>query len=213
MNKVEFLTELKMRIESLPQADVDAAVDYYTELIDVAMDTGLSSVAAVARLDSPESIANKILETGVPRRNHADIHNKRESIYEKPKRAPKRKRKAWEWILLVLGTPLLLILLLLTAIVFVVLTIAAFALLLVLYVLDLALAVAALAGLIIGPFTAMINSSVPLLLLLLGLVFLSAGTSFLLFSGCKSLTIQLIRLYRYFFHRRRAKFHERRTTV
>jgi len=213
MNKIEFLTELKMRLGGLPQSDIDAAIDYYTEIIDESMDAGLSSIAAVSHLDSPEEIAKQIKETEVPRKKRENIHNKRESMYEKPRRTPRRRLHVWEWILICLGFPIWGTLLLAAGIVCLALIIIGIVLIILLYVLDLVLAAMAVAGVIVSPFTAMIHSSFPLLFMLLGLTFLCAGLSLLLFGGCKKITVETVRLCRYFFHRRRAKFHERRLAV
>ncbi len=210
MNKIEFLTELKMQLDDLHPSDVDAAIDYYSELIEEAMEAGHSSVSAVARLDSPEQIAAHIRATGIPRRAHASIHNQRESMYEQPKRQPKRKRSPLAKLLLCVGAPLWLILLLLLGILVLILTVVGFALMIVLYAVNTALAVVAAAGIFVSLFVAIIHSSFPMFLAMLGITLLAAGFSLILFTLSRKLTIQVIRLCKYLFHRCRAKFHERR---
>ena len=112
MNKIEFLTELKMQLEGLRESDVDAAIDYYSEMIEDAMESGLSPVAAVSRLNSPAEIAAHIRTFGVPHRNRENIHNKRESMYEAPKRQPKKKRSPLSKLFLCFGAPIWLVLVL-----------------------------------------------------------------------------------------------------
>ncbi len=213
MNKIEFLTELKMALAALPPDDVDAAIDYYSEVIDDSVDAGLSPVAAVALLPTPEELAKKILSTEVPRRSSVGMHNRRESMYESPKRAPRRKRRAWEWILLAVAIPFLLVFAAAALILLFAVSLAGFAFLILLYALNLALAAVGVMGMVISPFSAIIHGSFPLFLLLFGIALFSLGSSLLLFACCKALTVQIIRLNRYLFHRGRAKFHERRTTV
>lgn len=213
MNKIEFLTELKMALHELPPNEVDAAVDYYSEHIDDSVDAGLSPVAAVALLPTPQELAKRILKSGVPHVSRAEIHNRRESMYETPRRAPRRKKRAWEWLLLALTIPFLLVFALVALVLILSLSLLGFALLLVLYTVDLALAAVAVAGVVVSPFSAIIHNSLPLFLLLFGIALFSSGAALLLFYGCRSLTIQIVRLNRYLFHRGRAKFHERRTTV
>ena len=213
MNKIEFLTELKMELEGLPPADVDAAVDYYNEIIDESIDAGLSPVAAVALLPTPAELAEKILATEVPHPRNGVVHNRRESMYEPPKRAPMRKRRAWEWCLLILAIPILLILTVAALVLLLAASLVGFVLLIALYILDLGLALLSLLGVFVVVLSSVIYSNLPLSLCLVGITLLSLGLSLLLFSGSRALTVQILRMNRYIFHRGRAKFHERRTTV
>lgn len=94
MNKQQFLTQLRARLWSIPQADANASVDYYAEMIDDRMEEGLSEEEAVAAVGDVDQIARSILaET---------------PVYPQPA-APQKQRKGlrwWEIVLLVLGSPI-----------------------------------------------------------------------------------------------------------
>ena len=93
MNKHEFLTNLRAKLWSIPEADRQRSVDYYAEMIDDRMEDGLSEEEAVAAIGDLDAIVKDILaET---------------SVAEPPKQEHKQKRKLswWEILLLVLGFP------------------------------------------------------------------------------------------------------------
>lgn len=87
MNKYEFLAQLRKQLESIPEEDARASVDYYAEMIDDRMEEGLSEEAAVAAVGDVKEIARNILE-------------------ETPAEQKKpRKIGGWIIILLILGAP------------------------------------------------------------------------------------------------------------
>lgn len=93
MNKYEFLAQLRKQLESIPEEDARASVDYYAEMIDDRMEEGLSEEAAVAAVGDVKEIARNILaETPAEQK--------------KP-----RKISGWVVVLLVLGAPVWLSLL------------------------------------------------------------------------------------------------------
>ncbi|MBQ7278543.1 MAG: DUF1700 domain-containing protein [Clostridia bacterium] len=101
MNKQAFLEELKGRLGNFPAETVQKTYEYYAELIDDAMEEGLSEQEAVARLGSLDDIVASVLETTpLPRLIETRVKEKR------------RRMSAWEVVLLVLGAPVWLPLLL-----------------------------------------------------------------------------------------------------
>ncbi len=94
MNKNEFLTTLRERLNGLPEEDVIKSIDFYGEMLDDRMEDGMSEAEAVEDLGSIEEIISQILsEVSLPK-----------LVKEKVK--PKRELKTWEIVLLILGAPL-----------------------------------------------------------------------------------------------------------
>ncbi len=94
MNKNEFLTALRERLQGLPEEDINKSIDFYCEMIDDRVEDGMNEEEAVEALGSIEEILSQILsEVSLPK-----------LVKEKVK--PKRALKAWEIVLLILGAPL-----------------------------------------------------------------------------------------------------------
>lgn len=94
MNKNEFLTALRGRLNGLPEEDIIKSMDYYGEMLDDRIEDGMSEEEAVEALGSIEDIMSEILSAvSLPK-----------LVKEKVK--PKRALKAWEIVLLILGAPL-----------------------------------------------------------------------------------------------------------
>ena len=94
MNKIEFLTVLRERLQGLPEEDINKSIDFYCEMIDDRVEDGMSEAEAVDALGNIEEIISQILsEVSLPK-----------LVKEKVK--PKRALKAWEIVLLILGAPL-----------------------------------------------------------------------------------------------------------
>ncbi len=62
MNKQEFLKALWMRLSDLPREDLEKSLDYYNEMIDDRIESGLSEEAAVLAVGSVEDAAKQILK-------------------------------------------------------------------------------------------------------------------------------------------------------
>ena len=60
MNKQQFLAAVRLNAASVPPEELAALLDYYTEMIDEAMDEGCSEEEAVARLGSWDEIREQI---------------------------------------------------------------------------------------------------------------------------------------------------------
>lgn len=61
MKKTEFLEQLRSRLGQLPPRDVDATLEYYSEMIDDYIESGYSPDAAVAKMGGVDSVAAQIL--------------------------------------------------------------------------------------------------------------------------------------------------------
>ena len=93
MGKQEFLEQLRKQFSSLPQADIEEQLSFYSEMIDDRMEEGLSEEDAVSAVGSVDEIANQIL---------ADTPLTK---IVKERITPKRKLSAWEITLLAVGFP------------------------------------------------------------------------------------------------------------
>ena len=60
MNKQQFLAAVRLNAASVPPEELTALLDYYTEMIDEAMDEGCTEEEAVARLGSWDEIREQI---------------------------------------------------------------------------------------------------------------------------------------------------------
>lgn len=61
MNKTEYLAALEGALSGLPQEEIKKSLDFYTEILDDAVENGETEEAAVERLGSVEETAQKII--------------------------------------------------------------------------------------------------------------------------------------------------------
>ena len=94
MKKNEFLVKLVQGLSSLPQAEIEDRVSFYSEMINDRMEEGLSEEEAVAAIGSVETVIDQII-ADVPLLS---------LIKAKMKRT--RKLSAWEIVLLSVGSPI-----------------------------------------------------------------------------------------------------------
>lgn len=93
MKKSEFLYRLDGLLTTLPSDDAKRSLDYYAEMIDERIESGMSEEGAVAELGTPEDIAAQILGDTEP----SERTNKKKH---------KGKLSAITVILLILGAPI-----------------------------------------------------------------------------------------------------------
>ena len=94
MTKNEFLSELRRLIDQLPPQDVQKSLDFYAEIIDDRIESGMSEEEAVAAMAPFDEITEQILmDIPLPR-------------LVKAKLRPSRALRVWEIVLLILGSPL-----------------------------------------------------------------------------------------------------------
>lgn len=133
MNKIEFLTVLRERLQGLPEEDINKSIDFYCEMIDDRVEDGMSEAEAVGALGNIEEIISQILsEVSLPK-----------LVKEKVK--PKRALKAWEIVLLVLGAPLWIPLLAAVILTVLAIYLSVWSVIISLYAVDLSIAVSGLA--------------------------------------------------------------------
>ena len=133
MNKIEFLTVLRERLQGLPEEDINKSIDFYCEMIDDRVEDGMSEAEAVEALGNIEEIISQILsEVSLPK-----------LVKEKVK--PKRALKAWEIVLLVLGAPLWIPLLATVILTVLAVYLSVWSVIISLYAVDLSIAVSGLA--------------------------------------------------------------------
>lgn len=67
MTKAEFLSELRARLSSLPEEDIQRATNFYSEAISDRMEDGLSEQEAIFAIGTPEAAAQSVLmDTPLP---------------------------------------------------------------------------------------------------------------------------------------------------
>ena len=136
MDKKEFLSALEARLAGLPEADLQASLDFYAEMLDDLTEGGMTEQEAVASLGSVDTIAQEILmDTPLPK-------------LIKAKMKPKRRMRAWEIVLIAVGSPVWLPILIALFAVALAVYVTLWAVVLSLYAADLAFAVSAPAGIV-----------------------------------------------------------------
>ena len=171
MDKYDFLLALEARLEGLPEADRQASLDFYSEMLDDLVEGGMTETEAVASLGSPEAIAEEILmDTPLPK-------------LIKAKMKPKRRMRAWEIVLIAVGSPVWFPILIALFAVALSLYITLWAVVLSLYAADLAFAVSAPAG-ILAAVVLFASGKPAAALLFLGAGLALAGLSILWFLLC-----------------------------
>ena len=179
MNKQEFLTSLRARLNGLPQEDIDERINFYEEMINDRIDDGKSEEEAVADIGSVDQIVEEI----------AQDTPLTKLVREKIK--PKRKLKAWEIVLLILGFPLWFPLVLTAVILAVVFYLLIWVLVIVCYSVELALAASSFAGLI--AFVAYLaNGSFNLMSI--GVAIMAGGGAVLFIFACYGATKATLKL-------------------
>lgn len=168
MNKAEFLSELKKRLEGISEGDIERSCDYYSEIIDDCMEEGESEEEAVAALGSMDDIVSRILsETSFAK-----------LVIEKIK--PKRKLEGWEIALIVLSSPVWLPVLLSVFAAIFIAYICIWAVIAVMYAVDLVFAASSVFG-IFGGTVIMTSGKIPQGIFVIGVSLIIAGMSILLF--------------------------------
>lgn len=181
MNKEQFLTAIRERLNGLPQEDAERSLDFYAEMIDDRVEDGLTEEQAVEAMGPAEEIAAQILtDTPLPRLVKAKVK-------------PARALRAWEIVLLAAGSPVWASLLLAALCVFGAMYLVLWALVAALYAVDLSFAAGAVCG--VGSSVFLVCTGFPVqALLFLGVGFVCAGLAIALFLGCNRTALGAARL-------------------
>ncbi len=181
MDKYDFLLTLEARLEGLPEADKQASIDYYAEILDDLMESGMTATDAVASLGSVEAIAEEIL-MDMPL-----------SKLVKAKMKPKRRLRAWEITLIAVGFPVWFPILIALAAVLFSLYVVLGAVVVSLYAADLSFAVGALAG-IPAAILLFVGGQPTAGILFIGAALVCAGMAVLWFLLCNLTAKGVVRL-------------------
>ena len=82
MNKDEFLNDLRHALKGLPYEEVNKTLDYYSELIDDAVEDGADEKTFIAGLEDADTIAGRITdETSIRKLVAREVKGKRSCDY------------------------------------------------------------------------------------------------------------------------------------
>lgn len=173
MDKLDFLLALAARLEVLSDADKKASLDYYAEMLDDLVESGMTEAEAVASLGSVDDIAEEILmDVPLPK-------------LVKAKMKKGRRLTGAEITLLIVGFPIWLPLLISAFAIVFSIYVSLWAVVISLYAADLSLAAGSLAGLV-GTIMMFVGGQPATALLFLGAMLVLVGLSILLFFGCNA---------------------------
>lgn len=183
MTKTEFLSALRTGLSGLPEPDIRASLDYYSEIIDDRIEDGMTEAEAVAALGSPSEVAAQILlDAPLTKVVRARVK-------------PSRALRAWEIVLLVLGSPLWLSLLVAMGSIVLAVYITTWSVLVAFFATALALALTGLGGIALA-VVGLCRGNAISAVALLGTGLLLAGLAIFAFLGTVALTRAALRLCR-----------------
>ena len=181
MDKLDFLLALDKRLGVLSDEDRRASLDYYAEMLDDLIESGMTEQEAVASLGSVDAIAEEILmDVPLPK-------------LVKAKMKGKRRMTGTELTLLIVGFPIWFPLLISVFAVIFSVYVSLWAVVISLYAADLSLAVSAPAALV-GAILLFAAGQPASALLFLGAMLALAGLAILLFLGCNAAAKGVVRL-------------------
>ena len=181
MNKTDFLTELKIALNGLPEDDVEERLAFYAEMIDDRMEEGMTESQAVEGVGSVKEIVLQIV---------ADIPLKK---LVKTKFNAKRTTSAKEIVLIAAGFPLWFSLLAAVAAVAFSLYAALWAIVVSLWAAAVSLVAGGAGGVALAGVYAVTGRIVPALAVL-GAGLVLAGISIFAVYGCSALTKGVVKL-------------------
>lgn len=168
MNKNDFLSALREKLNGVPEDDINKSLDFYAEMIDDRVEDGMSEEEAVQALGSMEDIIDQIL---------ADVSLPK-LVKEKVK--PNHVLKTWEVVLIVLGAPFWIPLVLSLGIAALSVYLAVWSVIISLYAVDLSIAVSGVACIATG-IVALVHAKFLVFGVMFGCGLLLIGLSILLF--------------------------------
>ena len=196
MNKVEFLEMLKVRLQDLPQDEIDRSVMFYDEMIEDRKEDGMSEEEAVTALGNIDAIVEQImLDRPLPTLMREKIR-------------PKRNLTPFEIALIIVGFPIWFSLLIAFFAVIVAVYVSIWAVIISLYATVLGLAIGGVGGVII---TLMSFGVYPFLgTLTLGGSLFVLGVGILMFFPVNLLAVALVKLTGRFYRWVKSLFIKRR---
>ncbi len=186
MNKQDYLNALNNVLSGIPESEKQKTLDYYTEIIDDAIEEGEDENAVVARLDQPEQVLKRLVnETPLHRFVTQDVKN--------------RSLNAVTVVLLAISSPLWISLLLAAFAVVLALYISVWSIVISLFVTFAALVCSAIALLVVIPF--IITDAALKAMLFFGLALTGIGLSVFLFFFSVWCSKQIIRFTMFLFRK------------
>lgn len=169
MNKDEFLNDLCHALKGLPYEEVNKTLDYYSELIDDAVEDGADEKTFIAGLEDVETIAERITdETSIRKLVAREVKGKRFSVPA--------------IILIIVGSPVWLSILIAVAASLLALYVSVWSVVVSFFAADVAFAASAVLAVVAMPFV--FAESVAKALFFLGTAIACAGIAILGFFGC-----------------------------
>ena len=182
MTKKEFLKELKSRLALLPSDDVEASIEYYSEMIDERIEEGMDEESAVASLPTPEKAAADVIsEMSISKLVKARIK-------------PKRTLDTWEIVLIILGSPIWISLILSAVSVVFSVYISLWSVVASFWMVGISIFATALASLASGLALLIIAGNAGAGMLFLGAAIFLTGIGIFGFWGCKAVTVFMLKL-------------------
>ena len=182
MTKKEFLKELKSRLALLPSDDVEASIEYYSEMIDERIEEGMDEESAVASLPTPEKAAADVIsEMSISKLVKARIK-------------PKRTLHTWEIVLIILGSPIWISLILAAVSVVFSVYISLWSVVASFWMVGISIFATALASLASGLALLIIAGNAGAGMLFLGAAIFLTGIGIFGFWGCKAVTVFMLKL-------------------
>lgn len=175
MNKGEFINELRSRLKSLPEIDVETSLDYYSEMIDDCIEGGMSEEEAVKSMGTIEEIAGQILSEVQEKRS---IHLTKEIPTKEA-----YKLRIWEILLLILGSPVWVPIIISVLAIIISVYLVIWSVIVVFYSAAISLGAGALCG-FIGSIALTITANFAYAMLFFGCGLLSVGLTILWFMIC-----------------------------
>lgn len=172
MNKQDFLSFLRHRLDGLPEEDIQKQCQYYSEMIDDRIEDGMTEEDAIAGIDLPEQLP-------MPKKQHQPL-------------------PVWAIILLVLGAPIWFSLLIAAASVVLSVYITLWSVVITLYTVPVTLGACAVAGVSLC-IKAIVTGSLPLALTWLGTGLTCTGFCMFSFYLCNLAAKGTVKLSKWIF--------------
>ncbi len=188
MNRQELIAQLKIRLASLPQTEIDKTIAYYDEMIQDRIEDGMTEEEAVSGLGSIDNIVeNCMMDVSIP----ALMMNR---ISDSKKNS---KNKGLWTFLVILGSPVWLPLLLAGAAVLITVYISAWSVIIALYATLFGFAAGSVAGLFVGIVRCCLD---PFYIgtMCIGAAFMCAALALFLYQPVKYMTKGLINMTKSF---------------
>lgn len=183
MNKIEFINELKIRLSTLPQSEIDKSVSYYDEIISDRIEDGMTEEEAIMGLSDIDKIVSDIMhDMTLPTLMKARLNDSKE----------KASNKTLWIILVIIGSPIWFPILLAFGIVLLSIYIVAWSIILTIYIVEVAFAFSCIFG-IIGGIVTVFTGNVQAGIYIFGTSLVLGGLSILLFKPIILLTKEFAR--------------------